>query len=491
MSAQFIDRIDDLREGEGFSGRVVQSGKPLVVPDLRADPRLTRSVVSESGFCSLAVTPLVSRGRVLGTLFVLSRDEASFLPEDVELLTALGGQIGLAVENARFLEAEQHRAEQFRVIAEVGRRISLTLDMDQALGQLTRLVQQAFGYYHVGIGLVDGDEVVYRIGAGSLWDDPEFKFRPARLKVGEQGFAGWVAASGETLLAPDVSKDPRYVLMQGSQARSELTVPIIVKSRVIGVLDVQSDRLNAFDDTDVTVLQSVAHQAGAAIENARLREQAQQAAVMEERQRLARELHDAVTQTLFSASLIAEAVPTSYQSDPEEGQRLLTELQQLTRGALAEMRTLLLELRPAVVAEASLQDLLRQLAEAATGRMGALVSVAVEGDCALPRDVHIALYRIAQEALNNVVKHARASQAEVRMRCLPTPGAGSIELQVRDNGRGFQPKEVTPEHLGLSIMRERAAATGARLTIESMSGLGTSVTVVWPADSEAPLGHLA
>jgi signal transduction histidine kinase len=480
MSAELAEESDLLKPGEGFSGRVVESGEPLVVRNLPGDPRLTRSIVAEAGFFSVAVAPLISRGRILGTLFVISRDEDAFSPGDVQLLTALGDQIGVAIENARFFEAEQHRAEQFRVIAEVGRQISLTPDMDRALQQLTRLVQQAFGYYHVAIGLVEGDEVVYQIGAGPLWDDPGFHFQPARLKVGEEGFAGWVAASGETLLAPDVSQDPRYVLMQGSQARSELTVPITVKGQVIGVLDVQSDRLNAFDETDVTVLQSVAHQAGAAIENARLYEQAQQAAVMEERQRLARELHDAVTQTLFSASLIAEAVPASYETDPEEGRRLLTELRQLTRGALAEMRTLLLELRPAVVAEASLPDLLHQLAEAATGRMGAPVSVVIEGDCPLPHDVHLALYRIAQEALNNVVKHGRASQAEVSLRCLPASGGERVELQVQDNGRGFQPGEVTAEHLGLSIMRERAEAASASLTIRSEPGQGTRVTVVWP-----------
>jgi signal transduction histidine kinase len=514
LSAQFVDEIDHLKVGEGFSGRVVQTGEPMVVRELPADPRLTRSVVTESGFCSVAITPILARGRILGTLFVITRDEAQLSAQDVDLLTAVGGQIGVAMENARFFVAEQRRAEQFRVIAEVGRRIALTLDMDEALEQLTRLIQQAFGYYHVGIGLIEGDDLVYRIGAGTLWDDPDFGFKPQRLKVGEEGLSGWVAARGELLLVLDVSQDPRYVWMEGSETKSELVVPIIVKGQLIGVLDAQSDRLNAFDDTDVAVLQSVAHQAGAAIENARLHEQAQQAAVVEERQRLARELHDAVTQTLFSASLIAEALPVAWETDRQEGQQLLRELRQLTRGALAEMRTLLLELRPGVLVEASLHDLLRQLAEAASGRMGMPVTATVEGECIVPADVQVALYRIAQEALNNVVKHARASRAEVNLCCTPSwtlgagqhsierPGPGEdsraveptpqqaggmaalqwakVELQIQDDGRGFEPGKVSPDHLGLSIMRERAETISAQLLIESQAGHGTRVRVIWP-----------
>ena len=199
-------------------------------------------------------------------------------------------------------------------------------------------------------------------------------------------------------------------------------------------------------------------------------------AVAAERSRLARELHDAVTQTLFSASLVAEALPASWERDREEGRRLLQELRQSSRGALAEMRTLLLELRPAALVEADLGDLLRQLAEAATGREGLPVTVAVEGKLELPPDVHVALYRIAQEALNNVVKHARASQATVRLRGRPP---ASVELHISDDGRGFDPASVPPDHLGLGIMCERAEAIGAALEIDSQPGHGTQITVVW------------
>ena len=218
-----------------------------------------------------------------------------------------------------------------------------------------------------------------------------------------------------------------------------------------------------------------------------LRASEMERAVAAERSRLARELHDAVTQTLFSASLIAEALPTLWERNQELGRERLATLRKMSRGALAEMRTLLLELRPAALVETSLQDLLRQLGEAVTGREGLPVTVVVEGECHLPADLHVALYRIAQEALNNVVKHAQASQVAIRLRCTPVPEgepAGiRVELDIRDDGRGFDPEDVPPERMGLSIMRERAGAAGAHLEIQSSAGRGTRLTVTWPGKS--------
>ena len=219
-------------------------------------------------------------------------------------------------------------------------------------------------------------------------------------------------------------------------------------------------------------------------------ERAEELAVLQERSRLARELHDAVTQTLFSASLIAQALPDSWKRDQTEGQKLLKELEQLNRGALAEMRTLLLELRPAALIETRLDDLLHQLSEAVTGREGIPVTTMVEGECVLPPNVHVAVYRIAQEALNNVVKHARADQASVSLRCTSMPPALAggerqqmrVELIVEDDGRGFDQARVPLDHLGLGIMRERAQSVGAALEIDSAPGSGTRITMIWLAE---------
>jgi signal transduction histidine kinase len=152
------------------------------------------------------------------------------------------------------------------------------------------------------------------------------------------------------------------------------------------------------------------------------------------------------------------------------------------------MRTLLLELRPTGLVDADLGDLLRQLGEAVAGRSRVSVTVAVEGTCDLPSHVHVALYRIVQEALNNVARHAEASRAWVSLYCSlsgDSEGRGkTVTLSIRDDGRGFDPDEVSPDHLGLGIMRERAQAAGARLTIESAPERGTEVSVFWTADEE-------
>jgi signal transduction histidine kinase len=192
-----------------------------------------------------------------------------------------------------------------------------------------------------------------------------------------------------------------------------------------------------------------------------------------------------VTQVLFSASLTAEVLPVIWQRDRAEGERALEDLRELTRGALAEMRMLLLELRPAALQEARLDDLLAQLAAAFTGRARAPVALDVQPGCELPAEVRIAFFRIAQEALNNVAKHAEASQVSLSLHCQPA-GAGpgqrpalAATLSIADDGQGFDPADTPPDHLGLDIMRERAEAVGATLTIASRPGHGVQVTAIW------------
>jgi signal transduction histidine kinase len=190
---------------------------------------------------------------------------------------------------------------------------------------------------------------------------------------------------------------------------------------------------------------------------------------------LARDLHDAVTQTLFSTSLIAEVLPILWEKDPDEGKLRAEELKELTRGALAEMRTLLLELRPTALVEAKLSDLLHQLADAITGRARIPVTVTTSGDGSLPSNVQISFYRIALEALNNIAKHSAASKAMVRLE----QTTNGILLEIEDNGRGFDQSAIPATHLGLNIMRERAEAIGAELTISSAKGKPTNITAAW------------
>jgi signal transduction histidine kinase len=255
-----------------------------------------------------------------------------------------------------------------------------------------------------------------------------------------------------------------------------LAVPMIARDEIYGEMVLFYPERHDFVAEEIQLVVAVCDQAALAIENARLRAQAAQTAVAAERSRLARDLHDAVTQTLFSASLIAEVLPRLWERDRDEGMRRLSDLRQLTRGALAEMRTLLLELRPATLTEVELRDLLRQLSEALAGRARIPVNLDVKGESrSLPPDVQIVFYRIAQEALNNVFKHSQATEVQVLLEYQP----GTIILMVRDNGHGFDPNAVSAERLGLEIMRERAESVGAAFAVSALPQQGTQVLLTW------------
>jgi signal transduction histidine kinase len=182
-----------------------------------------------------------------------------------------------------------------------------------------------------------------------------------------------------------------------------------------------------------------------------------------------------VTQTLFSASLTAEVLPDLWDMDVEEAKKSTEELRQLTRGALAEMRTLLLELRPATLTQTRLNDLIKQLCEAFIGRSRLPITLSMEGECQLPPEVQIAFYRVAQESLNNVFKYARATQVDVKLFLSPS----SVQLDTCDNGIGFDVSTIKPTSLGMRIMRERAEAINADLHITSSPGSGTCVEMIW------------
>ena len=225
------------------------------------------------------------------------------------------------------------------------------------------------------------------------------------------------------------------------------------------------------------MMQAFGNHAAIAIENARLYQQVQQVAVLEERDRLARDLHDAVTQTLFSASVIAKALPdVSGKKIGLLGERYLAQLHKLLQWGIGRDAHPTARTSPkGSLRDQTLGQLLELLAEAARARSGAVVTLNVEGDCPLPEDVTIALHRIAQESLNNVGKHAEAGEVNIRLICKPD----RVVLQIADDGRGFDPETIPPGHLGIGIMRERAQEIGGRFQIDSKSGEGTIVIVTW------------
>ncbi len=457
---------------EGIVGWVAGTGEPLLVPDVSQEPRYVR--LADIGIRSELAVPIKAKGEIIGVLNVESDRLNAFDESDVVVLQSLANQAAIAIENARLYETEQRRAEQFRVISKVGSHITSILDVDELLEEIVHLVRKAFGYYLVGIGLNEGDVMVTKTGAGPAWDDPAFE--PPRLRVGEEGIMGWVAGTGEPILAPDVSEEPRYILTpQTAGTRSELCVPLKTKNGVIGVLDLQSEELNAFDESDLVVLQSLAQQAAIAIENARLYEQAQQLATLEERQRLARELHDSVTQAQYSVTLFAEAARRLASGDDRQQMRsYLDQLGDTAQQALKEMRLLVYELRPSALEQVGLVEALQQRLEAVEGRAGVEAALLVDGTVELPEDVEEGLYRIAHEALNNVLKHAQVTSVTVRIRA----DGDHVELEVEDNGKGFDPATVSDRGgMGLANMRERAERLGGSLTLVSAPGKGTTVKV--------------
>jgi PAS domain S-box-containing protein len=274
----------------GLTGHIIRTRQPVLIKEnvlqflkeIKAEPsgELARSWLG---------VPMIAAGRVVGVMAVQSyEEEGAFDNEHLDLLFTIANQAAIAIENARLFEEARQRATQLEAIAELGRHITSILDLDELLSQIVELIHHILSYYHVHIFLVDevSKEAVFRAGSGEAGRLIEEQ-GGVRLKVGEQGIIGWVAGSGLPLLVNDVSQEPRYVPNDALPAtRSELAVPLNIGQRVVGVLDVQSDELNALDLDDVAVLQALGDQVAIAINNARLFEELEEhKATLEERVR--------------------------------------------------------------------------------------------------------------------------------------------------------------------------------------------------------------
>jgi PAS domain S-box-containing protein len=338
--------------------------------------------------------------------------------------------------------------------------------------------------------------------------DPAFLSHPEDRQIGSEQFQEIISGQRDGF-----QMEKRYVRKDGTVFWARVTYSLVRSPdgrplNLIGLIEdineqkLAADKLAAQEVEYLRTLEQRVEERTRELSEANLRlvneiEQRQRAeetlaskavedAILAERTRLARDLHDAVTQTLFSASLIAEVLPELWLVDPEEARKSNEELRQLTRGALAEMRTLLLELRPATLTQARFPDLLKQLGEAVIGRARLPVDLVVEGNYELPPDVKVAFYRIAQESLNNIVKYSRATHVEmcIKLDCC------NVHLEVKDNGVGFDPASVKPTSLGMRIMRERAEAIHAHFRVSSVPGQGTTVIVDWNEDELIPISTI-
>ena len=450
--------MDDIRRA--FAGQAVR------LPPLPVAPPESASPEEQARWVQASLYPI--------------KDDAGAVQEMVAMVEDITEQL----QAHQLLEHRvAERTQELSTLLEVSSHVASTLELQPLLALILDHLRTVVDYTAATIYILEGEQLIPLDYRGPLSRE---EVDQVRLPIAQAAGYQEMRRREGPVIVDDLWDDtplarafraeavaPLYAPF--GYARSFMVVPLMIKERVIGEVAIDHREPRAYTPQHAKLALAIAHQAAVAIENARLYARAQELAAVEERARLARELHDSVTQMLFSASVIAEVLPRLWARDQEDGRQSLEDLRLLTRGALAEMRTLLLELRPAALTESELGDLLRQLAESMTGRTRVPVTLAVEGGRSLPPEVQITLYRIAQECLNNVAKHADARAVTMSLHARPE----GVELCIRDDGQGFDPASVAPGHFGVHIMRERAGTIGATLAIKSAPGHGTQVVVRW------------
>ena len=381
------------------------------------------------------------------------------------------------VERKRVETVEREQRTLAEALRETASILNSTLHPDQVLDRILSQIGRVVHHTRAAIVMLHGDTaaIVRRRGLGGK---PSADGRNEYFFVSAFPPLQRMIDTRLPVVIDDSTSSPLWPSTRGRcRVKSYLGAPILIENEVIGFINLEGANAGFFKPADGERLRAFADQAAIAIRNAWLYERAQTTAALEERQQLARDLHDAVSQTLWTISLIADVLPTVYVEEREEGTRLLTRLRQLTQGALTEMRALLMELRPAALKQARIEELLRQLVEGAMSRKKVKIAFLVDGTCIPPANVQEVVYRVAQESLNNIVRHSDASRASVHI----GGSESAVELRIQDNGKGFDLESASSEHLGLRIMKERAEAIGAALSVKSRAGGGTSVVLRWPA----------
>jgi len=463
---------------------------PAVLLAVAAALYMTRSIADP--IVDLADTATeISKGALDRTADVARHDEIGALGQAFNSMTAqlrdlINSLEQRVEERTHALQdanvALEQRAVQLQTSAQVGREITSILDIDVLLPRVVEMIRDAFGYYHVQVFLVDRDanELVLRASS----DKRSLQHR--RLDLGVASINARAAQTGEAVLANDVLHDPDFLPdSQLPETRSELVIPLSLGNQVIGTLDVHNAQAGAFTAEDVVAIQSLGDQIVVAIENAHLYEQSRELAVLEERTRLARDLHDSVTQSLYSLVLLTEGwrrlmhsgtgtVPSNAGAQTED---YLGRIGEIAQQALREMRLLIHELRPPMLEQEGLVGAVRKRLDAVEKRVGIEARVVMDELVELPVSLEEGLYWITQEALNNALKHAEAKKETVRV-CVED---GMFVLEITDDGQGFDPETAKQRGgMGLASMRERAKEMHGTLSIESSPGEGATISVRVP-----------
>lgn len=480
-------------------GPLLCGGAVADAPQLVAEcPRLSPDVLGASGIHSHVSVPLNAGGDLLGILNIAWREHHHYTPEERAMLRAVGDLVGVALANARLFKTAHDRARHLATLNGIGQAISSSLDVDQVLVTLTEEVRQAIGAQAGFVALADEDtgELVYRHVVGV----PDGDLRGLKVHPGE-GIATWVVTNRQAAVANAGDRGGRFEAAIGSHAGLAVTgmvvAPLLARDRVVGIVELCNKRGGVFTEADAQLLESAAAAAAVAVENARLFKQARtererlqvlsrQLVEVQETERMvvARELHDDAGQTL-TALMVGLRLLEREAGDPQAVSARVAELKRTADGVLENLHRLASNLRPASLDHLGLVATLRQNAQSLNSASGLTVRFEARGFDAprLPPAVETALYRIAQEAMTNAIRHAKASQVEV---LLDRRDHGII-IAIEDDGTGFDPEVAARgRRLGLVGMRERVEMLGGKLHLRTAPGSGTAVIVEVPnADSHS------
>jgi len=493
VSRESAADLDRLRLGEGFCGRVAQSGELMLVPDSSQDPRLTRLAVQREGLRAQIIVPLKSKGKVQGVLAVSTRRSRQFLPEELDLVTAIGNQIGVAIENAQLHRDVARRLRVQQRLNKVAEQITPELELDKILPKVLQIAEELTGADGGGIALLDREEE--SIHYPYLHNLPH-ELADVSIPKGK-GVAGEVLTTGRPAIIENYQTYPGAIPAFAEEGLvSVVAVPIVSGDRSFGTLTLVSlNQAKRFSDRDVAILAGMGRQTGIAIENARLYEnlrfyiQRITRTQENERKRIARDLHDETIQMLIVLSRRLEALTTLPEQLPEVAMRRLESLQKLIGNTLGGVRRFVQDLRPPTLDHLGLVAALEGLTGDVVEKDEIEAELKVTGKVRrlVPEEAELVLFRIAQEAMSNVRRHARASRVMVQVEFCPD----KVRMIISDDGCGFNAPErigdlVSSNKLGLIGMYERARTLGGTLMIQSERGQGTAIIVDVPVQPASP-----
>jgi signal transduction histidine kinase len=452
--------------------------------EVHASPVLDDSGEVESAV--VAFQDITQRKRAETELLEYRKDLEQLVEERTKDLSAVNEQLQQEAAERSYLEQLlKLRIGWLSAIQTIHQDIGGSSDLPQAYEKLTAKILELLDGQLVFILLWNDQDEQPAVHYASINDGSLSELTGFRNAFQDNSPLRLELELGESiLLSPDsasaLSEHLSDYLQDGGNGLFVLT-PMVSRKSPVGVLGV------VFPESarDVSLLQvdmvkEIARDLVGLARDASLLDHARAVVTSEERQRLARELHDSVTQTLFTASVLAEATPRIWEKDQAIARTNMEKLSVLIRGALADMRSLLIELRITDFQNQSLSTLLNTLAEAARARSRADITITIHDDPALPKKVTEAFYRVAREALNNVIVHAHATQVDMSF----FDRRGRATLSIRDNGRGFDHQADPAGHLGIKIMGERAEGIGGDLQIRSQAGQGTEIILIWSENGE-------